>query len=269
MSCLITMSQRELDRLEAVQKIPDRRLTVIQATALLDLSRSQIYRLLQAYDKFGSSGLVSGRRGRPSNRRYTEDFRNTVLDLVRAYYRDFGSTLACEKLAERHQLSVSKETLRQWMTAAGLWTSRSECKRQLHQPRGRRDCFGELSQTLTLRYDKGCSSWSRPSLQSGWPGRRSLSATIRTAGLRSCTARTPCPTERLTSFASFTGHLLSRTSGWMTCFQSCPRCRPVGNCSAARVVRGERDRRTICLQYPMAVRSMDIRSVSVNRVRLT
>lgn len=65
---------------------------------------------------------------------------------MRAYYQDFGPTLACEKLVERHQLSVSKETLRQWMTAAGLWTSRRERKRQLHQPRGRRDCFGELVQ---------------------------------------------------------------------------------------------------------------------------
>ncbi|MBM7331301.1 helix-turn-helix domain-containing protein, partial [Agrobacterium sp. S2] len=63
MSCLITMSQRELNRLEVIQKIRDRRLTVIQATALLDLSRSQIHRLLQAYDKLGSAGLVSGRRG--------------------------------------------------------------------------------------------------------------------------------------------------------------------------------------------------------------
>jgi hypothetical protein len=77
---------------------------------------------------------------------YSEDFRNAVLDLVRTYYRDFGPTLACEKLVERHQLSVSKETLRQWMTAAGLWTSRRERKRQLHHPRGRRDCFGELVQ---------------------------------------------------------------------------------------------------------------------------
>ncbi|MFK3667641.1 helix-turn-helix domain-containing protein, partial [Ochrobactrum teleogrylli] len=50
MSCLITMSQKELNRLEVIQKIRDRRLTVIQATALLDLSRSQIHRLLQAYD---------------------------------------------------------------------------------------------------------------------------------------------------------------------------------------------------------------------------
>ncbi|MEK1874327.1 MAG: helix-turn-helix domain-containing protein, partial [Rhizobium altiplani] len=50
MSCLITMSQKELHRLEVIQKIRDRRLSVIQAAELLDLSRSQVHRLLQAYD---------------------------------------------------------------------------------------------------------------------------------------------------------------------------------------------------------------------------
>jgi hypothetical protein len=37
MSCLITMSQKELHRLEVVQKIHDRRLNVVQATELLGL----------------------------------------------------------------------------------------------------------------------------------------------------------------------------------------------------------------------------------------
>jgi len=146
MSCLITMSQKELNRLKIIQQIKDDLLSVVQAAALLGLSRSQMHRLLQAFDRFGVTGLVSGKRGRPGNRRYGEDFRNDVLDIVRTYYRDFGPTLACEKLAECHQLSISKETLRQWMMAAGLWTSRRERKRQLHQPRGRRDCFGELVQ---------------------------------------------------------------------------------------------------------------------------
>lgn len=146
MSCLITMSQKELNRLEVIQKIRDHHLRVVEATSLLDLSRSQVHRLLQAYDRLGHSGLISRRRGRPSNHRYSEDFRNTVLDLVRAHYWDFGPTLACEKLSELHKLSISKETLRQWMIAEGLWTSHRERKRQLHQPRGRRDCFGELVQ---------------------------------------------------------------------------------------------------------------------------
>ena len=37
MSCLITMSQKELHRLEVIQKINDRRLSVVQAAELLGL----------------------------------------------------------------------------------------------------------------------------------------------------------------------------------------------------------------------------------------
>ena len=58
MSCLITMSQKELHRFEVVQKIRDKRLSVVQAAELLGLSRSQVHRLLQAYDRFGEAGLV-------------------------------------------------------------------------------------------------------------------------------------------------------------------------------------------------------------------
>lgn len=146
MPCLVTLSQKELHRLEAVQKIREHRLNVTQAAELLHLSRSQVHRLLQAYDRDGADGLASKKRGRPSNRRHTEDFRNLVLDLVRAHYADFGPTLAAEKLIERHQIGVSRETLRQWMSQAGLWKSRRDRKRQVHQPRGRRDCLGELVQ---------------------------------------------------------------------------------------------------------------------------
>lgn len=82
------MSQDELNRLEAIQKIRAHRLSVIQAAELLRISRSQVHRLLQAYDRAGADGLVSKKRGRPSNRRHTDDFRNHVLDLVRAHPRE-------------------------------------------------------------------------------------------------------------------------------------------------------------------------------------
>ena len=74
MSCLITMSQKELHRLEVIQKIRDERLSVVQAAGLLDLSRSQVHRLLQVYDRDGPAGLVSKKRSQPSNRRHSEEF---------------------------------------------------------------------------------------------------------------------------------------------------------------------------------------------------
>ena len=90
MSFMITMSQKELHRLEVIQKIRDERLSVVEAAEQLDLSRSQVHRLLQAYDRDGPAGLVSKKRLRPSNRRHSEAFRNAALDLIRERYLDFG-----------------------------------------------------------------------------------------------------------------------------------------------------------------------------------
>lgn len=65
--------------------------------------------------------------------------------MIRENYADFGPTLATEMLAERHGLRVSRETLRKWMAADGLWLPRAQ-RRQFHRPRLRREAFGELIQ---------------------------------------------------------------------------------------------------------------------------
>lgn len=53
--------------------------------------------------------------------------------------------IAAEKLAERDGLRVSRETVRNWMVDAGLWLSRKQ-RRTFHQPRLRREAYGELVQ---------------------------------------------------------------------------------------------------------------------------
>jgi hypothetical protein len=48
-------------------------------------------------------------------------------------------------LLDKHQLRIGKETLRRWMMAEGLWLSRTQ-RRTFHQPRLRRESYGELIQ---------------------------------------------------------------------------------------------------------------------------
>ncbi len=69
-----------------------------------------------------------------------------MLGLIQDHYADFGPTLACEKLRERHGLMLSKETIRRLMTAAGLWVPRKQRPPKVYQPRNRRACYGELIQ---------------------------------------------------------------------------------------------------------------------------
>jgi len=140
------MSDGELSRLEVLRDLDQRRLPAEAAGQLLGLERRQVFRLLKAYRTEGPSGLISKRRGRRSNRRKPEGLRRAVLAMIRQWYWDFGPTLAAEKLREVHGITVGRETLRLWMIEAGIWADRKQRRKQVHQPRPRRECVGELVQ---------------------------------------------------------------------------------------------------------------------------
>ena len=147
------MSDGELSRLEVLRDMDQRRLTTEAATQLLGLERRQVFRLLKAYRSEGATGLISKRRGRPSNRRKPEELRDKALAIIREQYWDFGPTLAAEKLREAHGIALGRETLRLWMIAAGIWADRKQRRKHVHQPRHRRECIGELVQV------DGCEHW--------------------------------------------------------------------------------------------------------------
>lgn len=141
----VMMSERELRRVEVLAQIDDDRLSVGAAANLLDVTERQIYRLLKSFRIDGASSIRHKARGRMPNNQIHAAKRDYVMTLIRENYADFGPTLAAEMLVERHQLNVSRETLRKWMTEDGLWLSRKQ-RRTFHQPRLRRECYGELIQ---------------------------------------------------------------------------------------------------------------------------
>jgi len=106
------MSHAELDRFDVITRVRERRLTQVEAARILDLGVRQVQRLCVAVAQQGADGLVSRKRGRPSSRRFPDQFRRAILTLISAHYSDFGPTLASEKLLERHGIEVSNETVR-------------------------------------------------------------------------------------------------------------------------------------------------------------
>ena len=140
------MSAKEVDRVSVVRKLEAKRLRQREAGEQLGLSVRQVKRLLRRYRQDGAAGLVSRRRGRRPNNAMDPGIRREVMDWVVKRYADFGPTLACEKLTEAHGYRLSAETLRQWMMAEGLWSSKSRRRLRIHQRRPRRACFGELIQ---------------------------------------------------------------------------------------------------------------------------
>src|SRR3954467_8239318 len=143
---VVLMSKAELSRVDTLPRVDRGELPVAGAASILGLSPRQVFRLLRRFRAEGAAGLASRRRGRPSNRRLPASVREAALAAGRERYADFGPTLAAEKLAELHDLRLSRETLRHWMSEAGLWVPRKARRGRIHQPRPRRDCPGELVQ---------------------------------------------------------------------------------------------------------------------------
>lgn len=110
-SCSGIFTLDEVNRLKIIQDVVDRRLTTQMASQRLGISDRQCRRLLSRYRESGPLGMANRRRGKPSNNQLPDGLAQYALNIIRERYTDFGPTLACEKLAELHDVHLSKDTL--------------------------------------------------------------------------------------------------------------------------------------------------------------
>jgi len=141
----VMMSERDLKRMEVLTEVFAGRRSVASAAIALAVGVRQVHRLLIRYREDGGGALIHKGRGQASNHGLSPGIRKYALELVRTRYADFGPTLATEVLFDKHAIKVSRETLRTWMVEDGLWLSRKQ-RRSFHQPRLRRESYGELVQ---------------------------------------------------------------------------------------------------------------------------
>jgi biotin operon repressor len=148
------MTQAERDRLVALKKAKKKLITQKQAAEELGITQRHVRRLLRELKRRGDQVVAHGLRGLPSNRKLSADTeREAIAILSRAIYHGFGPTLASEYLAQKHQIEVSRETVRQWMMGAKLWRARKQRIEKVHEWRPRRSRFGELVQWDTSDHD--------------------------------------------------------------------------------------------------------------------
>jgi transposase len=141
----VTMSERDLRRIAVLSEVISERRTIVSAASVLAVSVRHVHRLLDRFEAGGGASLAHRARGRAPNNGIDAAVADYAIALIREKYLDFGPTLAAEMLVRHHGLTVSRETLRKWMVQAGIWLSRKQ-RRSFHQPRLRREAFGELIQ---------------------------------------------------------------------------------------------------------------------------
>ena len=143
---VIQMSQKEVDRLDIVQKVESKLLSQKDGAKQLNITTRQMRRIQYCYRHEGAAGLVSKHRGRKSNNKFSDDFKLKIITIIKKHYRDFGPKFAHEKLTEIHGEKLSIESLRQIMIEYNLWHPKITKTQKIFQRRTPRSRFGELIQ---------------------------------------------------------------------------------------------------------------------------
>jgi transposase-like protein len=148
------MNQADRDRLDALKRAKKKLITQKQAAEEIGVTERQVRRLLRRLRRKGDRAVIHELRGRASNRKLPAEMEQRAITVLSdPVYRGFGPTLAAEYLHKRHQITVSKETLRRWMAKARLWRASRRRVVEVHQWRPRRSRWGELVQWDTSDHD--------------------------------------------------------------------------------------------------------------------
>ncbi len=121
------MNQMEQARLQVLNSLLAKHMTIEQASALMGVSIRQAWRILAAYRKEGAAAIAHGHRGRRAPNATSEATKAAVLHLARTRYAGVNHTHMSELLSEREGIDITRSTLRRLLVSAGE-----------NSPRGRR-----------------------------------------------------------------------------------------------------------------------------------
>ena len=141
------MTHEELNRKTIIEHAKDKRITQREGAQRLGIGERHFRRLLKRYRDQGDEGLVSGRRGKPSNNYIKADTCAKIVNFIRdPIYTGFGPTLLNGILEKDSGVHISKETLRQKMIEEEKHRPKKKRERRFHPQRERRCHQGELIQ---------------------------------------------------------------------------------------------------------------------------
>src|SRR5215470_13733883 len=125
--------ERAMKVQEIILRAVARRITWLQAAAIIGISARQMRRIKQRYEEYGYDGLYDRRKGKPSPKRVPLKTVEKVLELYREEYFDFNVKHFHEKLKEKHGIDLSYTWVKTALQGAGL--VKKDRKRGTHRKR--------------------------------------------------------------------------------------------------------------------------------------
>jgi transposase len=150
---MVTMSQKEFQRVKVIENAAGGRLSVGEASRLLQLSERQVQRLKRRYRPDSLGWVQHGNRGRPMPWALPVPQRQLILNLARSKYQGFNDSHLAEKLRAEENLCVSRETVRRILRSAKLASPQKRRPRKYRSRRPARPRFGMMALTDASRHD--------------------------------------------------------------------------------------------------------------------
>ena len=147
------MSQKEFQRVKVIENAAGGRLSVREASHLLQLSERQVQRLKRRYQPDSVGWVQHGNRGRSMPWAVSVPQKQLILNLARGKYRGFNDSHLAEKLRVEEKLAISRETVRRILRAAKLASPQKRRARQYRSRRPARPRFGMMVLTDATRHD--------------------------------------------------------------------------------------------------------------------
>jgi transposase len=149
---MVTLSQRQLQRVKVIEKVVDGHVSIAQAAELLDLSARQVKRLKKRYDPNDAAWVYHGNRGTPPVHRLPDATRRRVVALAKSKYAGFNDSHLQEKLASQENLCLSRPSLQRILRQAGLASPQKRRSSRYRSRRERREQEGTMLQTDGSRH---------------------------------------------------------------------------------------------------------------------
>src|SRR5271157_3757812 len=145
---MVTLSQKEFQRVKVIENAAGGRLSVREASRLLQLSERQVQRLKRRYQPDSIAWVQHGNRGRSMPWAVSLPQQQLILRLARGKYQGFNDSHLTEKLRAEENLSVSRETVRRLLRAAKLASPQKRRPRQYRSRRLPRPRFGMMGSPM-------------------------------------------------------------------------------------------------------------------------
>jgi len=130
------MSQKEFQRVKVIENAAGGRLSVREASRLLQLSERQVQRLKRRYRPDSVGWVQHGNRGRSMPWALPLPQKRLILTLARGKYQGFNDSHLAEKLRVDENLAVSRETVRPPRPSFGMMALTDASRHDWLQGRG-------------------------------------------------------------------------------------------------------------------------------------